>query len=104
MWTNTWIIHLNIKIHEFVPNHQIIKKKSVNKVNFDINNIMNFPFYIIIYPSNKNVSKIDLHVHDCIFVSSYLDFNDAMKQKIITMSKTIVLAIAAIVPREDVIE
>ena len=43
----------------YVPDRQIIKKKSVNKVNFDINNIMNFPFYIIIYPSNKNVSKID---------------------------------------------
>ena len=102
MWTNTWIIHLNIKVHEYVPDRQIIKKKSVNKVNFDINNIMNFPFYIIIYPSNKNVSKIDLH--DCIFVLIYLDFSDAMKKKIITMSKTIVLAIAAIVPREDVIE
>ena len=93
---------MNIKIHELVPNHQIIEKTSVKKVNFDINNIMNFPFYIIIFPSNKNVSKIDLH--DCIFVSNYLDFSDAMKKKIITMSKTIVLAIAAIVPREDVIE
>ena len=100
MWTNTWIIHLNIKIHELVPNHQIIEKTSVKKVNFDINNIMNFPFYIIIYPLNRSVSKIDLN--DCIFI--YLDFSAAMKKKVTTMSKQIVLAIDAIFPRLDIIE